>query len=80
MSWYSNFIDNMAQSNKDYYKEITQEWINDTFEDTTLNTIIKEEKYPFNEQYKSFDVLPLQSEKKHIFYCFLLLAVLSHQP
>lgn len=56
MSWYSNFIDNMAQSNKDYYKEITQEWINDTFEDTTLNTIIKEEKYPFNEQYKSFDV------------------------
>lgn len=56
MSWYSNFIDNMAQSNKDYYKEITQEWINDTFEDTTLNTIIKEEKYPFNGQYKSFDV------------------------
>lgn len=55
MSWYKNYINNMAQNNKDYYEELAQEWINDYFDDTTLVKTIKEEKYPFNEEYVEYE-------------------------
>lgn len=56
MSWYTNFLENVAQSNREFYEEFTQETINSQFEDTTLVRTIKEEKYPFEEEYEDYEV------------------------
>jgi len=56
MSWYENYITNIAQDNESFYREQAQEWINDYFTDTTLVRTIKEEKYPFNEEYEDYIV------------------------
>lgn len=56
MSWYSNYINNIAQPNKEFYEEYAQEVINAEFDDTTLVRTIQEEKYPFNEEYEEYEV------------------------
>lgn len=56
MSWYENYINNVAQDNESFYREQAQEWINDYFTDTTLVRTIQEEKYPFNGEYEDYTV------------------------
>ena len=56
MSWQDNYIRNISTPNGEYYDEFTQEWINDYFDDSTLVHWIKEEKYPFDETYRDFEV------------------------
>lgn len=56
MSWQDNYIRNISTPNGEYYDEFTQEWINDYFDDSTLVRWIKEEKYPFDETYRDFEV------------------------
>ena len=42
------------QSNEEYYREYSQEWVDRFFDDTTLVRIIKEEQYPFNGIYDEY--------------------------
>lgn len=56
MSWYGNYIGNIAQNPEEYYREQTQAWIDDYFDDTTLLRNIQEEEYPFNGVYKDYEV------------------------
>lgn len=56
MSWQDNYIRNISIPNGEYYDEFTQEWINSYFDDSTLVRWIKEEKYPFDETYRDFEV------------------------
>lgn len=51
MDWYENYLQNFAQTNEDFYREYAQEWINDSFEDTTLLRIIQEQEFPFTDSY-----------------------------
>lgn len=55
MSWYDNYVSNMAQNNRDYYEEFAQEWVNDYFEDSTLVRIIQEQEYPFSNKYNEYE-------------------------
>lgn len=56
MSWYSNYIENLHQSNNDFYKEFAQEWIDYEFDDTTLEYTIQEENFPFDNTYTDYNV------------------------
>lgn len=56
MSWYENYINNIAQDNETFYREHAQAWIDDYFSDSTLVRTIQEEKYPFNQQYVDYEV------------------------
>lgn len=56
MSWYENYINNIARDNETFYREQAQAWIDDYFTDSTLVRTIQEEKYPFNEEYFDYEV------------------------
>lgn len=56
MDWYENYLQNFAQDNEDFYREYAQEWINDSFEDTTLLRIIQEQEFPFSDIYLEQEV------------------------
>lgn len=45
-----------AKDNEGYYRTYAQEWINKYFYDTTLVRTIKEEKYPFSNEYIDYEV------------------------
>lgn len=59
MSLYNDFLSrkkNTAKDNESYYRKYAQEWINKYFYDTTLVRDIKEEIYPFSNNYKDYEV------------------------
>lgn len=56
MGWFQNYLDNVSKSNREFYEEFAQEVVNSEFDDTTLVRTIKEEKYPFNEEYEDYEV------------------------
>ena len=54
MSWYDNYIENIAQGVEESYREEAQAWMDDYFSDSTLCRTIQEEEYPFNNKYNDY--------------------------
>ena len=48
LTFYDNFVDNIAQNSKDYWKEKQQAVISKYYENTTLKTTVEEENIPFD--------------------------------
>ena len=56
---YNNYLSRTkgtSKDNEDYYRTYAQEWMNKYFYDTTLVRTIKEEQYPFNQEYVDYEV------------------------
>jgi hypothetical protein len=56
---YNDFLNRQkitSNNIEDYYRKYAQEWIDKSFADTTLVRTIKEEKYPFNQEYVDYEV------------------------
>ena len=48
LTFYDNFVDNMAQNSNDYWRDKQQAVISKLFDNTTLKTVVQEENIPFN--------------------------------
>ena len=55
LSNYSQYINNIAQSPNDYYKDLAQETINSQWDCTTQLRTIQEESYPFNNVFTEYE-------------------------
>ena len=55
MSWYKNYLDNMAQTPKESWKGLIQASVNTSWEDTTQLRNIKEQVYPFSDSYTGYE-------------------------
>ena len=56
MSWLGNYENNVApSSNKSFYENEAQAYIDDYFYDSTLTTTIQEQNYPFNDAYTEYE-------------------------
>lgn len=52
----NNYLNNVAQKPSDFYHDLIQASVNSQWENTTLLETIKEEQYPFNEEYEEHEV------------------------
>lgn len=57
IEFYQNYLDNMAQTPKEKYVGLVQENINTFWEDNTQIKNIKEEHYPFDNEYDDLEVM-----------------------
>jgi hypothetical protein len=56
MNWYKNYLSNVAQTPNESWNSLVQETINSSWEDTTQIRKIKEQSYPFSNEYEEYDV------------------------
>lgn len=52
----NNYLNNVAQTPMQYYHDLLQASVDSQWENTTLIDIIKEEQYPFNDEYVEHEV------------------------
>lgn len=52
----NSYLDNIAQTPRDFYHDLIQASVDSQWENTTLIETIKEEKYPFNNEYVEQEV------------------------
>ncbi len=55
MSWYEIYLNNVAQTPKESWKSTLQESIKSSWEDTTQLRTIKEQSYPFSDNYTEYE-------------------------
>lgn len=56
LTWYDNYISNMAQTPKESWKGLNQASIDNAWQDTTQLRTIKEQVYPFSDKYTEYNV------------------------
>lgn len=57
MEFYNNYINNISKTPSESYKEIVQESINAQWDNTTQLRKIKEQSYPFSDEYTEYEAL-----------------------
>ena len=55
LSWYEIYLNNVAQTPKESWKSTLQESIKSSWEDTTQLRTIKEQSYPFSDNYTEYE-------------------------
>ncbi len=55
MSWYEIYLNNIAQTPKESWESTLQESINSVWKDTTQLRTIKEQQYPFSDNYTEYE-------------------------
>jgi len=55
MEFYTNYLNNLAQTPSESYKGITQQTVNDQWTNTTQLRKVKEQSYPFGTTYTELD-------------------------
>ena len=56
LTWYDNYLKNMAQTPKESWKELNQASIDSSWDGTTQLRTIKEQSYPFSDTYTEYNV------------------------